>query len=170
MIVLEELRSISRQFVGNATTRFRETVAEILGTLCGKLFTENVTGFSTIVRIEITVGIHPAHVVHRGGHGRLDTRVGCCGIDGQSAPAADTDNADPFGIYFVVGGKEIDGCRKILGIDVGRYHVTGFAATLSGVGGVKSDSQKTSLGHCLCIKSGGLLLDSSERPADGDGG
>ena len=74
-----------------------------------------------------------------------------------------------FGIDLIAGSKEIDGSREILGVDVGRYHVAGFASALSGIRGVESKGQKTALGHCLGIKSGSLFLDSPERTANGDG-
>ena len=112
MVVLEELRSIGRQFVGHAATRLRETVTEVLCALHCQFLAERVAGFGAVVGIEIAVGIDATHVVHRRSDCRLDARVCGSGIDGQSAPAADADDTDLLGIDFVIGRKKIDSSRK----------------------------------------------------------
>lgn len=118
MVVLEELRSIGRQFVGHTATRLREAVAEIFRALRRQCLAERIAGFGIVIGIKIAVGINAAHVVHCRSDSRFDARVGGCGIDSKTTPTANADNTYPLRIDLIVGSKEIDSSRKILCIDV----------------------------------------------------
>ena len=77
---------------------------------------------------------------------------------------------DPFGVHVVARREVIDRGAEILGIDVGRSDVTGFAAAFAGVGRVEGDGEESPFGQRLGIEARGLLFHGAERTADGDGG
>ena len=58
-------------------------------------------------------------IIHRRGHGSLDACVGSGGIQGDTTPTADAYDAYLLGIDIVLFRQEVDGCHKVLGIDVG---------------------------------------------------
>ena len=138
----------------------------------GALIVENLSEFPAIVwchGIEVPIGCHTAHIIHGGRHGRPDARVDSGRVQRHAAPAADADDADLPGIRVVLYGKEIDSCAEILGVDVGRSHISRFAAAFSRVGRIKSDGKEASFGHGLRIEAGRLLLDCAEGTRHGQG-
>ena len=120
--------------------------------------------------IEIAVGIDAAHVVHGGGDGSLDARVDGRRIDRHASPTADAEDAYLFRVHVVTGGEVVHRCREVLGVDVGRSHITGLSAALAGERRVEGYREEAAFGEFLRIQPRCLLLDSPERAADGNGG
>ena len=168
VVVLHKERRVLRQRIDHTASEPVFTglqVQKSLGTHSGLRL---VTGFLTVSGIEIPLGIHTGHVVHGGGHGRLDPGVQCRCIDGHAAPAADSDDADAVRIDFFMEGEEVYCSHKVFGVDVRGGHVTHIAAALTGEGRIKSNRQKSSLCHGLCVQAGALFLDCAERAGNCD--
>ena len=168
VIIDEELR-LRGADVGQAAGQGAASVPVIFGALGVQLPTQ-LGAAVRIHLVEVAVGDDAAHVVHGGGHGGLDAGVHGRRVQRHAAPAADADDADPFRIDAVLNGQKIDGCGEILGVDVGRSHIAGFAAAFAGEGRIEGDGQKSAFGHDLGVQPAGLLLDGAEGAADGEGG
>lgn len=61
----------------------------------------------TILCIEISVGIHTAHVVHGRSHRSFDAHVHSRSVQPNATEATDTDDADALHIHIGLSGKEI---------------------------------------------------------------
>ena len=168
VIVLHELGRIGGQRIGHTACTGVGATAVILRALRIEPPAEFVACVG-VHRVEIAVGRHAAHVVHRRGDGRPNARIDGSGIERHAAPAADAEDADAPGIDPLRGRKEIDRGAKVLRIDVGRRHVARLAAALARVGGVESDRDQAAFGQRLGVKPRRLLLDRPEGSADGDG-
>ena len=128
-----------------------------------------VAGFLAVLRVKIAVGVDAGHVVHGDRHRRFDAGIQRGGVQGQAAPAADAQDADPVRIHVLPQGEVVHRRLEILGVDVRGSHVAGRAAALAGEGGVKGQGQEPPLRHGLGVQAGALLLDGAEGPAHGDG-
>ena len=129
-----------------------------------------MAGLLAVRGIKIAFGGDAAHVVHGGDHGGLDPGVDGRRVQGQAAPAADTQDADTLRVYVVLDGEEIHRRLKVLGVDVRGGGVPGLAAALAGEGGVESDGEEAPLRQRLGVEAGALLLHRPEGAADGHGG
>ena len=66
-------------------------------------------------------------------------------------------------------GEEVYRRHEVLGIDVGRCHVTGITAAFACKGRIECDREKTAFRHGLGIQSGALFLDRAKGAGYGDG-
>ena len=166
VIVLYEEGRVLRQRVHDAARSGVGSVSEILRALCVHHLPHGLAALLFIFGIEVAVAGDAGHVVHGGGHRRLDPRVDAGCLQGHAAPAADADDADAIGIGIVLNGKKIDGRLKILHVDIGRVHRPGEAAGFAGEGGIEGDGEEAALRHRLCVETGGLLLAGAEGAGD----
>ena len=82
--------------------------------------------------IKIPVRYHPAHVVHRGGHGCLDARIHSGRVDSKASPAADANNANRFRIHIRAVRQIINRSREVFRIEIGGSHIPGLPAGFTG--------------------------------------
>ena len=168
MVVLHKLWSIGRQRVYYTSSKSKCTVSIILRTLSIKLAPQFMPCIG-IHRIEITVSIDPAHVVHGCRNCSLDASIDSRCIKRHASPSTNTENADTLCIYIVTGGKIIDRCTEIFRIDVRRSHITGLAATFSRIGWIESNRQESTFCQCLRIQARSLFLHGTKWATDGNG-
>lgn len=168
VIVFHKLGSIVGKRVYHPTGQRIRTLAVVFRTLGVELLAKLIARIG-IHGIEIAVGIHPAHVVHRSGNGSLDARVDGRRIQCHASPSADAQYADTVGIYLLTNRKEVHRRTEVLRIDVRRRHIAGFAPTLTGVRGVEGNGQESAFCQCHGIQARRLFLHRSERPAHGYG-
>ena len=128
--------------------------------------TNLMAGLLAVGGVEIALGGDAAHIVHGGDHGGLDPGVDGCGVQRQSAPAADAQDADAVRIHVALDGEKVHRRLKVLGVDVRGGGVPGLAAALTGEGGVEGDGEKATLRQGLGIETGALLLHCSKGAAD----
>ena len=100
VVVLDKPRGIVGQGVGETARQSVRTVAVVLRALGIQLLAEFVAGI-LVHRIEVAVGIHPAHVVHRGSNRRLDARIDSRRIQRHASPAADAEDTDALRIHVL---------------------------------------------------------------------
>ena len=170
VVVLDELRCVIRQRVHDPAGARSLTAPGHLAALGGQSRAGLVAGGGVVGRIEVAVACDPGHVVHGRGQGRLDPRVGRSRVQGDPAPAADTDDADALGVDVLARAEVVDGGHDVLGVDVRRGGVAGQARGLAGEGRVEGDREEAALGHGLGAHPGGLLLDGAEGPGHREGG
>ena len=168
VIVFHKLGSIVGKRVYHPSCQRIRALAVVFRTLGIELLAKLIARIG-IHGIEIAVGIHPAHVVHRSGDGSLDARVDGCRIQRHASPSADAQYPDTVGIHLLAGRKEVHRRTEVLRIDVRRRHITGFTPTLTGVRGVEGNGQESAFGQCHGIQARRLFLHRSERSAHGNG-
>ena len=156
VIVFHKLGSIVGKRVYHPTGQRIRTLAVVFRTLGVELLAKLIARIG-IHGIEITVGIHPAHVVHR-------SSDGC-----HASPSADAQYADTVGIHLLTSRKEVHRRTEVLRVDVRRSHITEFTPTLTGVRGVEGNGQESAFGQCHGIQTRRLFFYRSERPAYGYG-
>ena len=170
IVVFDEVRSVVRKRIDDTTAAGVLTGLVVFSALLRERLTLRLAGFRVVVRVEVAVCRDTGHVIHGRGNRRFDAGVGCRRVDGDAAPAADADDADLFGVNVFLNRQEVDGCGKVLGVDVGGSHSSGHAAGLTGEGRVERDGQEAALCHGLRIETGALLFDGAEGTGDRDGG
>ena len=170
VIVFDKERCIFRQRIDHAAAQLVFTGLQILESLGAHGGSLLISGFLTVLRIEVSLRVHTGHVVHGGSHGRLDAGIQRGRIKSHTAPAANPDDADAVRIDLLIQGEEVHRRHEIFGVDIGGGHVTHITAALASEGRIKSDRQETALCHRLRVESGALFLDGAERSADGDCG
>ena len=168
-IVLRELGGVLGENVRNAAGGFVFAASGIFQTLGVELTAKFIAAVG-IHGVKVAVGGDAAHVVHGDRHGSLDPGIVGRRVERQSAPSADSEDPDPFGIHAGEEGETVDGGRKIFRVDVRRRDGAGLSSALSGERRIKCQSHESSGSKLLRVKTGGLLLDRSERSADRDGG
>ena len=119
--------------------------------------------------VKVALGGDAAHVVHGGDHGGLDAGVDGRRVQGQAAPAADTQDADALRVHIVLDGEEVHRRLEVLGVDVRGGGVPGLAAALTGEGGVEGDGEEAPLRQRLGVEAGALLLHRPKGSTHGDG-
>ena len=124
VIVFHKLGSIVGKRVHHPTGQRIRTLAVVFRTLGVELLAKLIACVS-IHSIEIAVGIHPAHVVHRSGDGSLDARIDGRRIQCHASPSADAQYADTVGIHLLAGRKEVHRRTEVLRVDVRRRHIAG---------------------------------------------
>ena len=168
VVVLDELRSVVRQLVGNASAKLVRSGLEVLYALCVHRLLLRLARRRAVLLVEVAVRRHPRHVVHRRGDRRLDACVDRRRVDGEAAPSADAEDADLVGVNVVARDKIIHRRLKVLRVDVGRSHVARFAARFAGEGRIERDCQETAFGERLRVEAARLLLNRAERTGNRD--
>ena len=169
VVVLDEKRSVGRYGVDHAACALIRAGLVVGGALRVECLAQGITGVRIVVGVKVAVGGHTGHVVHRGRDGGLDARVDGGSVECHAAPAADAEDADALRVDIIAHGQEVDRGGKVLGVDIGRSHISRFAAAFSRVGRIKSDGKEASFGHGLRIEAGRLLLDCAEGTRHGQG-
>ena len=131
VIILDELRRIIRKSLCHASSQSVCAVAVIFCALCVQLFAQSCTRLGIVCRIEISVCIYPAHVIHCRSHGRFDSSIQSRRVYGHASPSADTEDANALRVYVCTCGEIVYRSAKIFGVDVGRGYITGFSAAFS---------------------------------------
>ena len=170
VVVLDEKRSVGRYGIDHTARALIRAGFVVSGALRIERLTQGIAGVGIVVGVEVAVGGHAGHVVHRGRDGGLDARVDGGGVERHAAPAADAEDADALRVDVRTHRQKIDRGGKVLGVDVGRGDVARCAAALAGVRRVKGDGQEAACGELLCIQAGALLLYRAERAAHSHGG
>ena len=129
-----------------------------------------MAGLLAVRLVKVALGGDAAHVVHGGDHGGLDAGVDGRRVQGQTAPAADAQDADALRVHVVLDGEEVHRRLEVLGVDVRGGGVPGLAAALAREGGVEGDGEEAPLRQRLGVEAGALLLYRPKGPADGHGG
>ena len=166
VIVMDEVGRLWRHAINHPASH-RIGVGEAL---LGENLAVLMASLLDVESVVVVVAADARHVVHRRGHCGLDARVGCRSVEGNAAPAADADDANAVCIYIFLFRQEIDSSHEVLGIDVGRGCATRLTAALAGIGRVEGQCHKAALGHPHSIQAARLLLGSTERTGNGDGG
>ena len=170
VVAPDEGRDVLGQRIDHSTGSRVGPGTVVGGALGGEPGTGRVARRGGVLFVEVALGGNAAHVVHGGGHRGPDPGVESCGVDGHATPAADADDADPFGIDILTAAEVVDGGAEVLGVDVRGGHVAGSAARFPGVAGVESEGEESSLGHGLGVQAAGLFLDRTEGTGHGDRG
>ena len=165
MVIIHKERCIIRQRINYTAAEDIFSARIILGALCIQRAFLCKSLFLAVLGIKVAVGVDTRHIIHGNSNGCLDSGIECRSIDGQTAPAADTENPDSIRIDIFLHGKEIDRCLKIFRVDIRRCHISGHSAAFSRKRRIKCYRQKTALCKCLCIQSAALLLYCTERAA-----
>ena len=124
VILTHEKRSVLGNRIDYAAVEFVTAVAVVFCALSVEPFAQLVTVIGAH-GVEISVGIHAAHVVHGCRNCSLDASIDSRCIKRHASPSTNTENADALCIYIVTGGKIIDRCTEIFRIDVRRSHDNG---------------------------------------------
>ena len=153
VIIRHEERCVCRERIYHSAAERIFAGFQIFQSLRAHCHFFGVARLFTVLTVKISIRIHSRHIIHCRGHRRLDAGVQRSSIDRHAAPAADSENTDPVGIDFVVQRQEIHSRHEVLGVDVGRCHISHISAALTGERRIKSDGQKASLRHCLRIET-----------------
>ena len=118
-VVLHIEGDIIRHGQGQTAARPAIVAAAVDGGSGGTVALSNLmAGLLAVKRIKISFGGSAAQIVHGGDHGGLDAGVDGRCVQGQTAPAADTQDADTLRVHVVLDREEIHGRLEILGVDV----------------------------------------------------
>ena len=169
-VVFQELWSVCRHHIGQASRKFIRAFAVVRRALCVQLLAQFVACVRIVSRVEITFGVNTAHVIHGGGNGSLDAGVYSRRVDRHTSPTANAEYANLLWVHVVTGRKVVHGRTEVLCVDVGRGYVSGLASALACKRWVEGDGKEAALGQFLRIQTRSLLLDGPERTANGDGG
>ena len=153
MVILYKPGRIVGQGVNNTARALVSTCLKVLCALCRNGLALFHTLSRGVLAGKIALHVHLAHIIHGGCHGSLNARIKCCRIHAHTSKSAYSDYADTLGVNIILNGQEINRCQEILGVDIGRCHTAGLAATLTGKRGVKGNSQESALGHVLCVQT-----------------
>ena len=168
VVVFDELRCIVGQWVYDAADALVGAVFGVECALLGVLIADGVSAFKRECRVEVAVRSDAMHIVHGGGDDGFNARIHGSGIEGESAPAANAEDADFIGIDVVARDEVIDGGAEIFGADIDGDGVSDIAAAFARERGIESDGEETVFGERLGIAPGGLFFDGAEGTADGD--
>ena len=169
VVVLNKLRRVGGQRINHATALLIVALSVFLGALAAHGLACLVASLLVVGRVEVTVGADAAHVVHCHNHSAFDARVECGCVESQSSPTADAQDSYSLGVGLLKGREEIYGGHEIFGVDIGRSHAARMTAALAGERRVESQCYEATLGQSLRVKPRALLLNGSERAADGNG-
>src|SRR5574344_369058 len=86
---------INLVFLYYATAKFVIALCILLGTFGIYTFPGSIARIF-VHGIKVAIFVYTAHVVHSRCDSSLDTRINSCGVEGNSAPTADTDDT-----YFI---------------------------------------------------------------------
>ena len=140
VIIFYKERRVLGKRVDNSAAKLIAAVFAVGNTLCVQSLALFVTSCFAVIVIEIAVGIYSAHIVHCGRNSRLYTGVDSGSIKSKPSPAANADYAYAFRIDIFLQRQEVHRRLKVLGIYVGRSHISRSAAALSRKGRVKGYS------------------------------
>ena len=119
LVVIIVVVNETRRLWGHSVEHTASHRAGVGETLFGEVLTIPVAPLLIIESIVVVIAADAGHIIHRRGHGSLDACVGSGGIQGDTTPTADAYDAYLLGIDIVLFRQEVDGCHKVLGIDVG---------------------------------------------------
>ncbi len=166
VVSLDKLRSVVRKRVDNASGPLIFARAEVFGAALGQCGAGGIALGFGVVGIEVAVGCHASHIVHRRSNSGFDSRVVYGRLDGDASPTADSENAYAPGIDKGVCREEVNCGREVLRIDVGRRHSSGPSSAFACERGVESEGDEAAFGKPDGIQPRALLLYGAEGAAD----
>ena len=169
IIVFHKEWRIVGKWINHAASTLVGAILVVLGALGSNGFALFHAFLFGIFALEVTLHVHLAHVIHSRGYCCLDAWVEGGSIDGHATKTAYAYDANALGVYILLHAQEVNCCKEILGVDVGRSHAAGFTSTLASERGVEGDCQESALCHVLGIEAAALLFNGSKRTAHCDG-
>ena len=118
-VVFQELWSVCRHHVGQASREFIRAFTVVRRALRVQLFAQFVACVRVVSRVEISFGVDTAHVIHGSGNGGLDAGVYGRRVDRHTSPAANAEYANLLRVHVATGGKVVHGGAEVLCVDVG---------------------------------------------------
>ena len=168
-IIVQELRQLIRRSVWHRIARSRSSLFCIRPTNGIKRAFHFQTHFGRVA-IKVAFAENTRHIIHYHRRHSLYTGVDGRSVKCETAPTADADNANPLSIHKGQQPQAIHRSREILGINVGRCHITRLSTAFARIRRVKSQGYKAPLGHRLSVKSRCLLFYSPKSTTHGKGG